>query len=112
MVPKSTERCCVCGEPKKDGMGTWMIDHPHWAHTRCVDWEARSFPYEWRLKRLRSIAHALTRVYGRAVWAGRYILETRRLWPRDARERLAQIDEREAVVQDELRRLREKIDGR
>jgi hypothetical protein len=49
---------------------------------------------------------ALMLAYCRVVWAGRFVLETRRRWPKDARERIADIDEQDVIVQDELRRRR------
>lgn len=61
MVPRVDDKCCVCGQLKRADEGSWVIDYPRWAHSSCIDWSTSAFPYDWKLKRLRTVALALRR---------------------------------------------------
>ena len=112
MAPKTIDHCCVCGGPTRDSDPVWTVEHPKWAHESCIDWSRRDFPYAWKLKQLRSLARVLVHACRRVFTAGRYLLDTQRTWPRNAREHLAKIKEHESEVSEELRKVRDKLDGR
>ena len=76
-------RCAICGDELGDVF--WMITYPQGAHTRCIDWSSRAFPYAWRIEPLRVLERTLHGDARAAAHRARYVLEAGAArWPRDA----------------------------
>ncbi len=94
-------RCRVCGHVIENGDSWYLIvegrviaDDDHMAHTRCVDWTNRAFPYPGIAEDLRRCRYSVEPQH-RAEWLGlsRRLSMLVRPWPVGAVEILAGVRE-------------------
>ncbi len=112
---RSPFRCCACGEVVINGDGWYVfvagkpvIDDQHLAHTRCVDWSTRPFPFPGVAEDLRRCRYSVEPRH-RAAWLAlsRRLVLLLRPWPDGAVDILAGVrallvDARELAARTEL----------
>lgn len=75
-------RCVVCEEPLDGSEPYWCISYPKSAHTRCIDWSERPFPFERQLTTLRRVWRATRHARARREIArtGAWLAALERRW--------------------------------
>ena len=48
-------RCVICEKPLDGSEPYWCVSYPKAAHTRCIDWSERPFPFRRQLELLRRV---------------------------------------------------------
>lgn len=106
-APQHGSACPVCGAPIAGAPS--RFNGERLVHARCVDWGARSFPYDWELERLRKLSRTL-RAATRAVDEAGGLAGAKARWPRDAQVRLYQWAVRRTRLGEVLRGFVERIE--
>jgi len=86
------------------------VDHPRWAHERCIDWGERDFPGTKKLPHLRTLARSLLRAHRVLLELGLLTAQTAQSWPDGAPDVLSDIRASEQLLRDEIRDLRRQFD--
>jgi hypothetical protein len=75
-------RCVICGGALDGTEPFWCVAYPRGAHTRCIDWSERPFPFERQLELLRRVWRATTHARARREIArvGAWLASLERKW--------------------------------
>lgn len=76
--------CVECG--KRLTSPYWVTDHPDGVHHECRRWEAEAWPFDDRLKRLRTWRYRTKRLVRDIDALGRMMVRARKHWPLDAKQ--------------------------